>query len=236
MKNIIKELMTILLFALILYLFYRRLWAFILLPPAAALYHIYHRRQIRQEQARSLSFEFKDALISIAGSLRAGYSFENAISEASSEMLTLYGPKSRILRELNQISAEIRLGVNTEKALLRFKDRCKEVKDIDIFVSVYRIAAKSGGNLIDIIKTTSDDIAARIDTRNEISVLISSKKLEQTIMSFMPMGIILYISIASPDILAPLYGNITGAVIMTVCLCIYTAAYFISVKIMDIRV
>jgi len=75
-----------------------------------------------------------------------------------------------------------------------------------------------------------------ISLKEEISVLISAKRLEQRIMSFMPMGIIVYISLASPEMIAPLYGNLTGALIMTVCLAVYAAAFFISMKIMNIEV
>lgn len=234
-KSILKECAVIALFALILFLFYRSLWAFILLPPAVIIYHrkcIKDRQELRR---RELSGQFKDALESVTAALRAGYSFENALTEAAREMTSVYGSHSLICQELNHVCNEISLGINTESALSSMAERT-QTEEIEIFVSVFRIALRSGGDLVDIIKKTAYDIAARIDTRNEINVLISAKKLEQTIMSFMPMGIIIYIGLASPDILAPLYGNLTGIIIMTVCLIIYAAAYIISARIMHIEV
>ncbi len=234
-KSLVKELAVIALFAVILFLFYRSFWAFLLLPPVVVIYHRKCMKERKALRSQELSFQFKDALESVTAALRAGYSFENSLSEAAREMASLYGSKAAITKELNHVCSEISLGINTETALTHLAERAR-TEDIDIFVSVFRIALKSGGDMVDIIRKTAGDITARIDTRNEISVLISAKKLEQTIMSFMPMGIIIYIGIASPDILAPLYGNITGVIIMTICLFIYAAAYFISAKIMAIEV
>lgn len=234
-KEFLKEIGVYLFFVLIIFFFYRSWWAFLLLPPACILFHRYNKKIILQKNREMLSLQFKDALQSMTAALRAGYSIENSIRESRNEMASLYGSDSPIHTELNRIVHELSLGVNAETA---FSDLSKRsgVEDISTFASVFQIAKRGGGDLVDIINKTSDDIAAKTDTKNEISVLISSKKLEQNIMTFMPLAMILYIGISSPSMLSPLYGNLPGILIMTGCLAVYAAAYFISKKIMNIEV
>ena len=234
-RLLLKEVGIYVIFALIIYLFYRSWWAFILLIPAVILYHRYNRKNIERERRQTLGLQFKDALISMTAALRAGFSVENSLTESWREMKVVYGEDSLICTEFTKIINEIKLGIPSEEAFSRFASR-SGVEDIQTFASVFQIAKRSGGDLVEIIRKTSDDISAKIDTKNEIAVLVSSKKFEQKIMSFMPLGIILYIEISSPDLLEPLYGNLTGILIMTVCLAIYAASYFLSGKIMNIEV
>lgn len=234
-KELFKEIGVYLIFAVIIYFFYRSWWAFILLPPACYIYHRFNRKNITRKMQEALGLQFKDALGSMTAALRAGYSVENSLRESRKEMASLYGENSPIHVGLSWVVHEISLGVSTETALSDFA-KGSGVEDISTFASVFQIAKRGGGDLVDIINKTAEDIAAKADTKNEISVLISSKKLEQNIMSFMPLGMILYIGITSPSMLSPLYGSPAGILIMTVCLAVYAAAYYISKKIMNIEV
>ncbi len=182
-----------------------------------------------------LADQFKDALISISSALKAGYSVENAVSESLSEMRSLYGTDSLIFTELQKAVSAMSLGMTVENAFTELALRCG-VDDIMLFASVLSIAKRSGGNLVEIINKTSGDISSKADIKREISVAVSSKRLEQRIMSFMPLCIILYIGLFSPDMIAPLYGNLIGIAIMTVCLGLYIFAFFISLRIMNIEV
>ena len=55
-------------------------------------------------------------------------------------------------------------------------------------------------------------------------------------MAMMPPFIILYIDLSAGSMLAPLYETILGRGIMTICLGVYIAAYFLSRRIMKIEV
>ena len=234
-KEILKEIGMYLIFALILYIFYRSVWAFLVLPPACIIYHRRNKKAVEKKMQELLSSQFKDALIALTAALRAGYSIENSLIESHKQMASLYGETSPIYKELGRIINEIHLGVNAEEALASFAER-SGVDDINTFASVFSIARRSGGDLVEIIRKTSDDISSKIDTKNEIAVVVSSKRMEQNIMSVMPIAIIFYIGISSPSMLSPLYGNITGILVMTLSLGVYAAAYCISRKIMNIEV
>lgn len=235
MKKCVRYIAALLFFSLILLLFYRSLWAFILLPFAMAAFIRLDKKKQKQKRKDRLENQFKDALLSFAAALRAGYSAENSLKESLCEMKELYGEDSPICAEFQIMLNELSLGIPIEQTFENLAARC-DAEDINTFSSVFKIAGRSGGDMVEIIRKSADDIAAKAETKEEISVLISSKKLEQNLMFLMPPGIILYLSLSSPSMLDPLYGNVRGAAIMTVCLIIYAASYIMADKITTIEV
>ncbi len=231
----LKEAGMDLLFLAILYLFFKSAFILLILPICIFFYHKINRKKLMKRYKEKIASEFKDFLISLTASLRAGYSIENAINEAHKEMVVMFGGEAPITLETEKMINQISLGIPVENALEEFSER-SQVEDIATFTSVLKIAKRTGGDMVEIIKKTTSDITAKIDTKNEIEVLISQKRLEQNIMSIMPLAIILYVDLTSKGLLDPLYGNLKGVLIMTGCLILYAIAYLIAQKIMNIEV
>ena len=234
-KDRLQEIGVYLIFALILYLFFKSVYAFVLMVPAVILYHRYFRKELEKKYKGILNQQFKDALLSISAALRAGYSMENALGESLEEMSGMYGRESLICTELNKMQNQRNLGMPLEMVFDEFAKRTR-VEDIETFASVFSIAKRTGGDLVEIIQKTASDIASKVDTKNEIAVVVRSKKLEQNIMALMPPMIILYIDLSAGTILAPLYQSLIGRIVMLICLGIYVGAWFLSRKIMNIEV
>lgn len=231
----LKEIAAALVVTAIIYLFYKSLFVLILLPLILWLCHKYMKKENEKKAKRSLNSQFKDMLISMTAALRAGYSVENALKEAQQEMELTFGADSEICAELNIMLNQLKVGVTAEEVFFDFAGRTG-IEDINTFASVFRIAVRSGGDMAAIMKKTASDIAAKVDMRNEIDVLISAKRLEQNIMMIMPAAIIVYIDLSSDGLLDPLYGNVTGVLIMTVCLGLYALAWYMGHKITEIEV
>lgn len=234
-KDWLAEIGVYLLFSLILYLFFKSVYAFILLPPGIFFYHRYNRKNLWKKYRQTLNSQFKDALLSISAALRAGYSMENALKESEEEMRGMYGENSPICREFRIMRNQLSLGIPMETVFTEFAAR-SGTEDIETFASVFSIAKRTGGDLVEIIRKSAADIASKIETGNEIEVVVRSKRLEQSIMALMPPLIILYVDLTAGTILEPLYQSLTGRVIMLVCLCVYIGACFLARKIMNIEV
>ncbi len=217
----------------VLYLFYHSLWAAPLAVPGILIYRKMRKKELETQRADRLRVQFRDMLESLAASLRVGYSVENALKECRQEMELIYGEGSVICEELGLMLNQFRLGMTAEEVFREFARR-NRVEDIDTFSSVFSIAKRTGGDMVSIIRRTSDNIAGRLDTRIEIAVLVSSRKLEHHIMTLIPAGMILYINLTSNGLLDPLYGNPLGILIMTVCLGICVAALLMGKKIIQI--
>ena len=70
----------------------------------------------------------------------------------------------------------------------------------------------------------------------EIQTLTASRRFEQKIMNLLPFLIILYVDLTSPGFFDQMYTTVVGRIVMSGCLAIYGAAYWISGKILDITV
>jgi tight adherence protein B len=117
-------------------------------------------------------------------------------------------------------------------------DMAKELsnKDIDTFAEVLSISKNVGGDLIEMIDLTINQVKDRIETNEDIAVLVSAKKLEKNIMLMVPFFMITFLRMSNPGYLDPLYKNAFGIIVMSVCLVVIVICYIISEKIVDIKV
>ena len=122
-----------------------------------------------------------------------------------------------------------------EQVLMEFAEQVAS-EDVNSFVTVFVTAKKSGGDMIGIIRNTTNQIGDKIVVKREIDTLLAAKKYEFQIMSMVPYGIIGYMSLSFPEFMDGLYGNVTGIGVMTICLGIYAGAYYLGIKILRIDV
>lgn len=54
-------------------------------------------------------------------------------------------------------------------------------------------------------------------------------------MALIPIGVILYMRVFSPDFMDVLYGNLVGALLMTLCLVVYVGAILLGAVILKVE-
>ena len=217
------------------YIFYDSLIpAMLLFVPAFCFLGKKEVRKLIRQRKEKLKREFLTETSLLNDFLRSGYSFENALRASEKELLELFGKDSDMLREVRLMCSGFALNRTAEESFLDLAGRA-DVPEISEFASVFTLVNRSGGQLREVIRASADNLTAAFSVEDEIRTMIASKKMEQAIMDIMPLGILLYVRMASPDLLNVMYTTITGNLIMTVCLAVYAAAYFWSEKIMDIH-
>ena len=193
------------------------------------------KKQLRDRRILLLEAHFREFLSSLYSNLAAGYAIENSVRIAGQDMEKLYGREDPLVQELTQICRELSLQIPVEKLFYDFGVRsCSE--DIRSFGEVLMILKRTGGSMDKVLKTCRSTISDRIDTRQEIETMIAAKRYEQRLMSLMPAGIILYLRLSFGSFMDCLYGNLTGAAIMTAALCIYLAAFYLGMRMVRIEV
>lgn len=217
------------------YLFYRSAVAFFLLLPGVYFYLKIIRESRRKRVLTELSGQFLTGMQAVSGALAAGYSVENAFGEAYKEVRKVYGEDVPIVKEFALIVSRLSLNRPLEELLLELAERSGQ-EDIESFAEVFAVAKRSGGDLISIIRGTVSAISRKEETRQEIRVCLASRRLEQNVMSLMPLLILAYVGLASPGFLDALYGNPAGIAIMTACLLVYLLAWALGRKITEIEV
>ena len=193
------------------------------------------RKRLAGKRQDALMVEFGDLLESMTGALAAGYSMENAVSEAYRDLKLLYSEERIILKELEDMRARIDVGVPLDELFHDLGVRSK-VSDIVTFSQVYVTARKSGGNLIKVMKRTSSAIDEKVEIESEIKTLIAGKRLESLCMIVIPLMIIVYLRVFSPGFLDPLYGGLMGRLFMSGALIVYALAVWWSFRLMQIDV
>ncbi len=188
----------------------------------------------RQEQAL-LDKQFADALNSMSFAVEVGYSMENAVREALKDMRVMYGSDAMIVKALAQIINKMEVNITVEQAFDEFADGSGN-EDICYFAHVLALAKRSGGNLNSVLRNTAQRICKKLEVKSEIDTIVSGKKMEQAVMSVIPYGMIAYLRITSPEFVVPLYGNIVGIAVMTVCLLVCTGAGRLSKRFLAIQV
>lgn len=178
----------------------------------------------REEKERMLlGQQFADVLNSISFAVEVGYSIENAVREAYKDIRIMYGDNALIVKELKEIIGRMEVNITIEQAFEEFAHKSGN-DDICYFANVLALTKRSGGNLGMILKNTAYRIHKKLEVKAEIDTIVSGKKMEQTVMSVIPYGMIAYLRLTSPEFVVGLYGNIIGIVIMTACLfaCIFS--------------
>lgn len=181
-----------------------------------------------------LNLEFRELMLSMSAALSAGYSIENSIREAKKDIEMLYGDRSVILPETEKMIIAIENSRPIEKAVSDFAANC-QIEDISCFADIFEIAKRTGGNMVEIVKSTAEKIGGKIEVKREIKTMIAAKKMESRIMNIVPLLIIIYFWITSPGFLDCLYTR-GGHVFMTGLFVIYMFGCMLSEKISDIKI
>lgn len=234
-EYIFGVLKTTAVFGAIIYVFYGSFAAVPFLIPVWFLYMRDWLADTAKKKEQQFREQFRDSIQEMAAALKAGYSVENAIREVSRALVPMYEKDARIRREYDRMSHQLDMKMPAVNVLEAFAGRTGQ-EDVEDFVNVFAAAKKNGGDSILIIRNAVRIIGEKIDTEKEIQTMTASKKLEFEIMCAVPFLMIMYMKLTFGDFLDVLYGNAAGAVIMTVCLGIYIAAYCLGRKIIRIEV
>ncbi len=214
------------------FFFYRSIWALLPMAPVGWLYLRRSRSHRKRRKNKELLIQFRECIQAAAASMRAGYAVENAFVESISDIRSMFGEGSAMQRELLLLRQGLGNNVTLEILLQEMGLRCG-LEEIQEFAEVFAIAKRSGGSIPVIIDAASDSIRRRMEVEEEMETLLSARKLEQKVMNAMPFMIVWYVEVSNPGYFDRLYGNLTGAALMTICLGIYLTAYVLSERIFE---
>ena len=189
---------------------------------------------LREKEKLVIREEFIDAITAMSFSLQAGYSAENSLEFAAEEAGRLHG-NTIMTKELRRSVGNIKRNEPTGRVFTEMAERL-DIEEIRDFAEIFNCARKSGGNLVGVIRKTSEQMKEKQEINTEINTLISGKKLEQKILCAMPVLIVMYLKVGAESFIAPMYGNPLGIICMSFCAAVYIGAITWSEKITDISI
>ncbi|OMG51781.1 type II secretion system F family protein [Tessaracoccus sp. ZS01] len=173
--------------------------ALILVPLAAVLivrFKAAKRRQLFGDQ-------LEETLSTLSGSLRAGFSLPQACATVATE---LEEPTSS---EFSRVVNETRLGRSFVESLAEVARR-NENEDFDWVVQAIAINREVGGNLADVLNGVGATIRERIQLKRQVGALAAEGKLSAIILSALPPGIFLILSLVNPGYVSRFGESILG--------------------------
>jgi tight adherence protein B len=162
-------------------------------------------RQGRRESA--FLSQLPDTLQMLAGSLQAGYSLQQALDTVVRE------GQPPMSEEFNRALVENSLGMPVEDALEGIGRRLSS-QDFSWVVMAVRIQRDVGGNLAELLMTVADTLRERERLRRQVKVLSAEGRLSGWILGGLPMVFFLYLLLANPTYLRPLWTTLLGGMMM----------------------
>lgn len=194
-------------------------------------------RQWKEWQERVLLIiedGFKDWLYYVKSGLNAGKSIEYAILESRNSFQDVVGSGHFVLLGLDQVYRGLDLHIPLEECIRQFGEET-QIESIQDFAIIFEIAKRQGNQMAIILEKTIQQVCDKSDLRLEIHAMIAAKKTEQRIMCIMPFAIMVFVGRSSGGYFTPLYHNIRGNLIMSVCLAVYLSGVYWGERLTKVK-
>lgn len=196
-------------------------------PPSAAGGPL--ARIARRRRQQGIEGQIIDALTLISSSLKAGYSFLQAIEMASREVPPPLG------EEFERCMHEMSLGATVEDSLQEMSNRVG-LSDLDMVFTAVIIQRQVGGNLAEVLDTIAHTIRERIRIRGEIRTLTAQGRISGWIVGSLPLAILGFISVVNPSYMKPLFQHPLGIFFICIGITGQVIGVLLIKKIINIEV
>lgn len=182
----------------------------------------YKMNAIKRRKEQLLS-QFKYALDFLTTGILAGMSLEKSFYECYKNLSQLFGKESLMCKEISVILNKISLSEPIEKEIRKLSKRA-HIREINEFADMIELGKRTGADMPQIMKNTSDVIMEKILIKEEILTITMSKRFEAKIMKMMPFAIVVYLRWGTDNYFQNLYHNAFGVVVMTIAIVCYFLA------------
>ncbi len=220
---------------LVIFVFFRNIpFALIVGAVAGVMIQKPYEKYLNEKRSKKLLNDFRSLLESLSTSYSSGRNTQGAFEDALSDLESIYGDESDIVRETQIIVAGMNNNINVEDLLRNFADR-SGLEDISSFADVFEVSYRQGANINKIISTTRDIINDKISVQMDINSSVSGAQNELNIMMIMP--IIVFIGLSGMGGSMTIVTNTPlNVIVKLIALGVFVAAYFIGRKIVNIKI
>jgi tight adherence protein B len=159
----------------------------------------------RKELKRLNSFneQLSDMITTVIGSLRAGFSFPQALKTVVDEA------QSPMKEEMEIVLKEMQFGSSIEDALMDLHERLPS-DNLELMIQAILIQRQVGGNLATVLDKIVETIRERAKVHRQISTLTAQGRLSGIVVGLLPfiLGLVLYL--IEPDYIGTLFSHPIG--------------------------
>ncbi|HLO13000.1 MAG TPA: type II secretion system F family protein [Pseudoneobacillus sp.] len=202
------------------------------LPFGSLLGFFFPRWYLKKKQrARMAKFNesLPDMISTIVGSLRAGFSFPQALKTVTEEA------DSPLKEEMETVLKEMQYGNSLEEALHSLIERMPS-EDLDLMVQAILIQRQVGGNLATVLDKIVSTIRDRTKIQRQIKTLTAQGRLSGIVIAIMPFVLALFLYLIEPEYIGTLFYNPIGIGMVIVAVISGIIGFFMIKKITTIEV
>ncbi len=166
-------------------------------------------RMKANRQRSAFSEQLPDNLAVVASALRAGNTFVGSLG-----VVTADAPEPS-KRELRRALSDEQLGVPLVDALNKISDRMQST-DFHHVALVATLQAETGGNTAEVLDVVTDTIRERLELRRLVKTLTAQGRLAGTMLSGLPVALLLGVSLINPHYTSPLFHQTVGIIALAV--------------------
>jgi tight adherence protein B len=182
-----------------------------------------------QQRVKKFERQLPDALMMVAGSLRAGASLSIALDGLIRES------PAPLSQEFSLLVRERKLGVEMETALENMERRIS-LEDLSMFLSAIRISREVGGDLASTLESLADTLRRKLAMEGKIESLTAQGKLQGIVMSGLPFFLMLVLLKLEPAAMQLMFTTKLGWVFLIMILCLQSLGFLAIRKITKIDV
>lgn len=198
------------------------------LPVLSLILPRFYLIRCRNKRIASFNHQLSNIMLTLANSLKAGFSLLQSLEMAAQEM------PDPISSEIKITLREMTYGESTENALTNFAARVKS-KDLDLMVTAILIQRQIGGNLAEVLTNIHSTIQERLRIRGEVKGLTAQGRLSGYIVGAIPIFIAVIISFLSPDYIGVLFTTSIGRLLIITGVVLQVIGFIAINKIVDIQ-
>ena len=203
------------------------LYAFVIALIGAAAPQVWVRRKANGRR-RKFEDQLGDTLGAVASSLRAGQSFQQAMST-----IALDGPEP-MSKEFQRVETETRLGRPADEALQSMAERL-ESKNFEFVVLAVNIQRQVGGSLSEILDMVSDTVRGRVQFARKVRALTAMGRASAYVLVGMPFFLAAMIFLIDRSYIRPLWTESAGHIMVLVGLVSMTMGAIVCRKIVNFK-
>jgi tight adherence protein B len=184
---------------------------------------------LRRRRLARLNAQLPDAVMLVAGALRAGSSLPQAIAQAARESPAPTG------RELDLVVREQRLGVGLDASMARLERRVP-LDEVTLFTAAVRIAQDTGGNLAETLERLADTLRRKAAIEGRIDALTAQGRLQGWVMAALPLAVGAALFAIEPQAMRPLFATWQGWAVCALIVVLEALGLHFIRRIVDIDV
>ena len=186
-------------------------------------------KHMKKKRLQKFNEQLEDALLSISGSLKAGFSILQALDLIASEN------RPPISYEFTVLMQELRLGVPFDDALEKMSNRVGS-QDFELVSVAISTARQTGGELTGVLERLASVIRERVRIQQKLIAMTAQGRLQAYMIGAMPCLLLFAMSKVAPDMMRPFFNSIVGILVICAAILLVIAGFFTIRKITTIDV